>query len=230
MIQTSTANKKADRLSIVYYTDPLCCWSWAMERHWLRFMEEYKDSISVRYCMTGLIESWQNYNDTVNCISKPIQMGPLWMQASHISGQKMASDIWVKDPPASSYLACMAVKCAFLQSDQAGIAYLRALREALMLDSVNIAKLSSLYTIARQAAKAGPLDADRLYEDIQNGKGKAAFTDDLKEVSYMNITRSPSLLASYGDKARMLCGFRPYEDLLDFFNEIHPLTELTVFK
>src|SRR5690242_21305745 len=39
-------NNEADLLEVIYYTDPLCCWSWAFEPQWRRFL--YEDRKSTR--------------------------------------------------------------------------------------------------------------------------------------------------------------------------------------
>ena len=67
--QKSKARRQALKqpgLEIIYYTDPLCCWSWAFEPQWRRLLFELKDKISYRYCMGGLLPRWKNYNDSVN--------------------------------------------------------------------------------------------------------------------------------------------------------------------
>src|SRR5436305_1999889 len=95
---------KADQLQIVYYTDPLCCWSWAMEPQLRRIQFEFRE-ISWRYCMGGLLPEWKNYNHEVNSVSRPIQIGPVWMHAGQVSGMPMDTTIWMRDPPQSSYPA-----------------------------------------------------------------------------------------------------------------------------
>src|SRR3954466_16223308 len=129
----------AERVEIIYYTDPLCCWSWAFEPQWRRLRYEFGDKIIYRYVMSGLLPEWKNYSDPLYSVSRPMQMGPVWHQASLQSGMQMYDKIWVEDPPASSYPACIAVKCAELQSKKAGDTYLRLAREAIMLHGKNIA-------------------------------------------------------------------------------------------
>ena len=121
-------NKNTDQskglVEIIYYTDTLCCWSWAFEPQWRRLQYELQEKLSVRYCLGGLIANWKNFNDDVNSISRPFQMGPLWAQAQSVSGMPMQDLVWVNDPPATSYPACIAVKCASMQSRYAGERFL----------------------------------------------------------------------------------------------------------
>jgi predicted DsbA family dithiol-disulfide isomerase len=172
--------------------------------------------------MGGLIESWNSFNDGLNSISKPIQMGPLWMQASHISGVPMNSNIWVTDPPASSYLACVAVKCVFLQSFAWGEAYLRSLREQLMTNGLNIALQSNLLKVAKELAARYPgFDFDQFAADLENDRGMQAFRTDLQEVRYKNISRFPTLILSGGDKASIITGYRTYRQLVDIIHRLN---------
>src|SRR5689334_9454281 len=79
-VKTKKNNFQADQqlagsLTITYYTDPLCCWSWGFEPQWRRLLFEYQGSINHRYCMGGLLPGWKNYHDPINNVSRPIQMG-----------------------------------------------------------------------------------------------------------------------------------------------------------
>src|SRR5687767_9309029 len=94
--------KKEDRVEITYYTDPLCCWSWALEPQWRKLRYEFGDQIRWKYCMGGLIPNWQTFSDPMNSVARPAQMGPLWMDASQVSGMPIADSIWSQNPPASS--------------------------------------------------------------------------------------------------------------------------------
>src|SRR4051794_21017197 len=117
--ETVSSQQQADLLEITYYTDPLCCWSWGFEPQWRKLLAEFSGKLKTRYCMGGLLPGWKNFHDAVNAVTKPVQMGPVWMHAAQVSGMPIQHNLWVKDPPASSYPACMAVKCAGLQSAEA---------------------------------------------------------------------------------------------------------------
>jgi predicted DsbA family dithiol-disulfide isomerase len=217
---------RAERLSVVYYTDPLCCWSWCMEPHWQQLRNALGSNLSIRYCMGGMIESWNNYNDDLNSISRPVQMGPLWMQATYTTGQPLNSHIWVKDPPESSYLACIAVKCAEMQSPQAGEVYLYKLREAVMMNERNIAKQSVLLQIAQELAAEHPqlLNVEKFLQDLVDVKGKESFTKDLQEVRYKNISRFPTLMIhKEGQGGVIITGYRPFNVLIDL---LMPFTKI----
>jgi predicted DsbA family dithiol-disulfide isomerase len=222
---------KADRVEIIFYTDPLCCWSWGFEPQWRRLQYEFQNQLVFKYVMTGLLPGWKNFNDPVYSVSRPQQMGPVWLEASEKSGMPMQSKIWVQDPPASSYPACIAVKAVELQSQAASIKYLRLLREAIMLEGKNIAKQEILIEIAEKLSNKYPalINVHQFADDLTNDKGLEAFRSDWQESLNRNINRTPTLIMRSENKpAIMLTGFRPYAILLEAIKQISPSIEPTV--
>ena len=180
--------------------------------------------------MGGLLPNWQNYNDEVNSVSRPAQMGPVWMQASHMSGMPLPDKIWMLDPPTSSYPACIAVKCAQLQSYNAGDRYLRLVREAIMIHQKNISKEAVLFDIADELAAEQPLlfNISRFKEDMTNDNGLEAFRTDLHQVQTRNINRFPTFIFRYlNNQTLMMTGYRPYSSLLDTLKQIAPAIQQT---
>jgi putative protein-disulfide isomerase len=207
----------ADQLEVICYTDPLCCWSWAMEPSWRRLLHEYEGVISYRYCMGGLISDWRNYNDVFNSVSRPAQMGPLWMHASEVSGAPMHSRIWIDDPPASSYLACIAVKCAEMQSIDIGDAYLLKLRENLMLNGINISRQSALFDVTQNISG---LNLKKFEKDIKGNAGTDAFDIDLQNVLKHGIDRFPTFIFKKHNKGVLLIGYNSYDALKEPITKI----------
>jgi putative protein-disulfide isomerase len=214
---------KSSKISITCYTDPLCCWSWASEPSWLRLRNQYEDNIEWRYVMSGLLPNWKRYNDTVNSVSRPLQMGPVWMHASQLSGVPMKYDLWHKDPPASSYPACIAVKSAMLQSERAGELYLNYAREAVMNKGLNISKSDVILLLAKTLADdaAGIFDYARFESDWKKGAGCKSFVEDLKQTRLEGIQRFPTLVLSSSDKESVsVIGYRPYSVMRETFEKL----------
>jgi predicted DsbA family dithiol-disulfide isomerase len=215
----------ARALEVVYYTDPLCCWSWAFEPHWRRLCAELSGALDCRYRMAGMIADWGSYSDPLNSVSRPLQMGPIWREAQHLTGVSVDDRIWMEDPPASSYPACLAVKAAELQSAEAADLYLRRLRAAVMTQRRNIARREVLLELADEVAAAAPdrLDADRLRRDLDGPAAREALREDIKEARYRGIGRFPTLtLCLPGGTGIVLVGYRPYEALLSALAGIAP--------
>lgn len=174
--------------------------------------------------MAGMIPDWNRYNDPMNSVSRPFQMGPVWQHASEVTHVKMNSMIWFEDPPGSSYPSCIAVKTASLQSDEAGIELLSELRKALMIDGKNIAKKSVIFDVASNL-RTGGFNFTQFEEDWNAQRGLDLFRDDLRKVRYHQIGRFPTItFAGPNGKGVMITGFRPYEAILEAFEEARRIT------
>lgn len=226
---TSKANNEVTgQIKVNFYTDPLCCWSWAFEQSWRKLLEEYKQVLSYEYVMGGMIPDWSTYNDPMNAVSKPLQMGPVWMHAAEVTHVKMMYSIWHEDPPSSSYPPCIAVKCARLQSKEAAELYLYNLRKALMEQGLNISKTDNLFAIASSLSQSNPdiFNYDEFDRSWKDGTGKEAFRSDLQKTKFHNISRYPTLTFNAGAEGFMIVGYRPYQVLLEGFLQI--MNELKV--
>ena len=212
---------------VEYYTDPLCSWSWAFEAQWRRLRYECAGRLGWRYRMGGLIADWQSYDDPFNCIRGSAQMGPQWFQVRKVSGMPLDGRIWQADPPASSYPACIAVKAAEFQGQTIADAYLRRLREAVMMESRNIAHQDILLAVARQTASqsAGDsaLNLARFRADLDSSETMEAFRQDLRNAAYHSIGRFPTLiLHRNGERSIVLVGYRPYNALCAALEHLMP--------
>ena len=115
--------------------------------------------------------------------------------------------LWLRNPIASSHPACQAVKAATEQGSEAGYAYLRRVREGLMVER---RKLDHAEALVGEAGPAG-LDVDRFRIDLDSNATIEAFAADLDEVrgggsSFLGLLRERGRLA-----ARRRAG-RPYAD------------------
>ena len=191
-----------------------------MKSQLAQFKTAWEGTIHWRYCMGGLLPAWNQYMDSLNSISRPAQMGPIWMQASQLSGLPMPHRIWVDNPPASSYPACIAVKCAMLQSTALGELYFHYVQEAIMLQSLNIAQYEVLQQVAERVAHSATFDLDRFYADMKNGNGLEAFRKDIQEVKYRSIQRFPALLIRrVNQQPILITGYKPADALIDIIGK-----------
>jgi predicted DsbA family dithiol-disulfide isomerase len=154
-------------------------------------------------------------------------MGPVWMHAKQLSGMPIEQNIWISDPPSSSYPACIAVKCAALQSLRAEEHFLRMLREAVMMRGENISKEEVLLNLAEKlAAVDSDFKIEKFKEDIRSDVAMEALRKDLQEVQYHQINRFPSLvIRNKNNKGVLISGYRPYSILLDPIREMIEVKE-----
>jgi putative protein-disulfide isomerase len=207
----------ADGMEIIFFTDPLCCWSWAMEPHWRKFQDEYGERLRVTYKMIGLLPSWAHFHDAAHSLRKPVHFGPEWVHARAISGMQLNDRIWITDPPASSFPACIAVKSAELQSRALGARYLQLVREAIMVNGRNIAKTSVLIAVAGDLAGEEPrFDISRFRDTLLGQEGREQFQRDYNESQYLGIRRTPTLVfKSIGGRRKMASGYSTYEAMAE---------------
>jgi putative protein-disulfide isomerase len=226
LIKETNHYNPTDQVAIVCYTDPLCCWSWGMLPQLERLMDEHSEHITLAYCMGGLIPDWTEFSDPLNSIHKPAQMGPMWMQAGHLTGRPIDDMVWISDPPSSSYPACIAVKTAQLQSPEAGQRMLFSLSEAVMENRKNIAKTEVIAEVSENLANDHPqiFDFGRFKKEYNGDLSREAFRQDLQKVKLNKIGRFPTLTISNGkERGVMITGYRPYEALLEAIRQVAPL-------
>jgi putative protein-disulfide isomerase len=215
------------KIHITVFTDPLCCWSWAFEPQLQQLRSTLGKHATWEYHMGGLIPSWDNFHDNTNAVSRSAQMGPVWMHAGKVAGKPICHQLWINDPPASSYPSCIAVKCAQLQSPELGELLLYLLRNACMTDGENIAKQDIIFKAAKKLAAIEPVfNLQRFKDDFLNDNGLKAFRTDLELLSYYRINRFPALVVKGPhSKAIIITGYKHYEEVL---SAIHSLKEQNV--
>ncbi len=205
-----------EEVFISYFTDPLCAWSWAFEPEWQKFKLFLGDRLHVTYHMGGLIPDWKSFNDSANSITRPSQMGPLWMHIAELTKAKINHLIWMRDPPCSSYPACIAFKTVELQSKQAAELYLSMLWDEVMRFGRNISKTEILLSLATNPVfELFGFSKAKFKEDLFNGAGLEAFRNDLELTQKNRITRFPGLIIRRKNKPSLLVpGYKNAEELV----------------
>jgi len=222
--------EQENHISITYYSDPLCCWSWALEPHWKKLLHAYEGQLSVSYKMGGLLKDWNTFQDPMNVVSKPIQMGPVWMEAKYISGASIQDGIWIHDAPSSSYPACIAVKSAGLQSKKAEKALLNALWEGVMVKGQNIAKVDKIMALATELSEKAPevFSIEAFRKDFNSSQSRQAFREDLESVRQYRISRFPTIILKNKEgKALQITGYRTYAVLEQALKALVPSIQAT---
>lgn len=214
-------------LEVTYFTDPLCCWSWGMQPHLDNLQAYFHDRMTIKFVMGGLLPSWTNYIDQVNSVSRPAQMGPVWMHAAQLTHRSINHQLWVKDPPSSSYPACIAVKSAGLQSSETAICLFKKLQQAAMEDGQNIANVEIIHSAANSLSQDFPLfDQKQFTSDFMSDRGIAAFRQDLTTLASRSINRFPSLvIGAKGQRSILIPGYRTLDGLLAAIGDAFPINK-----
>jgi putative protein-disulfide isomerase len=144
-------------------------------------MVEFGDSLSWSYVMGGLRRDYGSGQERGKAgIGGAWGVYPglvtHWLDVAAESGMPIDPRIWREAPIASTYPACMAVKAAAEQADDAGYRYLRAVREGLLCFGRKLDTTESLVEEARGAK----LDVERFRIDLASHAIVEAFGDDLE--------------------------------------------------
>ena len=150
-----------------YHTDPACSGSWASEPVLRKLMVEFGPDLSFDYVMGGLSRQYEGDLSSV---------AGRWLDDAGRSGMPLDPRPWLEAPIASSYPACMAVKAAAEQGQEAAERYLRALREGLFCFR---RKLDTTEALVEEARGVG-LDARRFRIDLASHATVEAFGADLE--------------------------------------------------
>jgi putative protein-disulfide isomerase len=165
-----------------WYTDPASSHSWAQEPALRKLMVEFAADVEITYVMGGLARDYtQGYEDAPAGIGgrRGVFEGLLfhWLDVAEQSGMPFDPRLWLENPIATTYPACMAVKAAAEQADDRGYLYLRTVREGLLCFR---RKLDTTEPLVDQARSAG-LDVERFRVDLASNAIVEAFASNLEE-------------------------------------------------
>lgn len=136
--------QKEEKVTLLYFTDPICSACWAIEPELKKFKLEYGDYVDIGYRMGGLLPKWEGFFDGGNGISKPSDVASHWDEVGAYTKMSIDGDVWLEDPLSSSYPPSIAFKAVQRQGDSMAIAFLRKIREMVFLEKKNITKQEHL--------------------------------------------------------------------------------------
>ena len=204
------------KISILYFTDPICSSCWGIEPHLRRLKLEYGDFFNLEYKMGGLLPNWDVYKG--KDVRSPKEVAKHWDDASNYYEMPIDGDIWLEDPLHSSFPPAIAFKAAQLQDPKKAIRFYRRIKEMVFLEKKNTTRPEHLKTAALQTG----LDPDQLIVDMQDS-GKEAFENDVKLARSLSIKGFPSILFTDADQNQyLLYGFRPYEEFEQAIQKWNP--------
>ncbi|NML68753.1 DsbA family protein [Chryseobacterium sp. RP-3-3] len=195
-----------DKITIIYYTDPICSSCWGIEPQLRKLKLEYGNAVELDYRMGGLLPSWDIYNS--GGISKPSDVAHHWEEVSPYYQMPIEGGVWITDPLNSSYPPSIAFKAAQMQDKKKAVVYLRVLREMVFLDKLNITKLEHL----EKAAELSGLNVSQWKEDYES-KAQIEFKKDLDLGRQLGVRGFPTLIFTKDDEILdILYGVKPYAD------------------
>lgn len=196
-----------NKVSIIYFTDPICSSCWGIEPHLRKLKLEYGDYFDLEYRMGGLLADWSSYQG--KDVRKPEDVATHWDHAGRHYDMPIDGDIWLEDPLHSSYPAAIAFKAAQLQNARKANAFYRRIKEMVFMEKKNTTRIEHLKTAAVQTG----LNPAQLESDMQ-GAAVEDFENDVKLARSFGIKGFPSILFSDANQqSYLLYGVKPYEEL-----------------
>ena len=203
-------------IQVLYFTDPVCSTCWIIQPLLRKLHLEYGKFLDIKYCMGGLLPSWENYNR--GQIKQPSDAAKHWEDVCRQYHMPLDGDVWIEDPLPSSYPPSIAFKAAQMQDTDKAILFLRRIKEMLFLEKKNIIKWEYL----EKAAFETGLDSARLKRDF-DGKAKELFRADLQLAEDLSIKVFPTLIFSDGkNNISRLAGYHPYEKFEKIIHNLLP--------
>jgi putative protein-disulfide isomerase len=158
-------------VSASVFTDPFCPWSWASEPQLGRLSVEFADSVAITFVIVGLRKRIEGAAD----------LARETVEASAASGMPADPRVFMRDPPSSTHPAGLAIHAVAEQDGGARVgAYLRRLREAIMLERRRMDSAPALLDAAREV---GGIDAERLRLDFGSSAILERFGADLERAA-----------------------------------------------
>lgn len=149
-------------IDVIYFTDPLCPWSWATEPALRRLEAEFGEQLRLRYVMVGMARE----------VDADHELSEL-LDAIEESGMPADPRVWISGTPRSSHPACLAVKAAAEQGLDGP--YLRRLRLGVMTRRERLDNAEALLAAAREV---GGMDVARFEIDLHSNAIVEAFGSD----------------------------------------------------
>jgi predicted DsbA family dithiol-disulfide isomerase len=173
-----------NEIEVVEFTDPGCSWAWGTEPKLRLLRWRYGDRLRWRRVLGGLIGDMNNYVesgqefDPVRAAKRYI---PYWKKAYEYTGMTYPAKLqWMYS---STDIQGRAVKAAELQSDEAGAAVLRRLREQIFVfgEPADTAK-----RILAAVRGVDGLDQERFVVDLESELAEKSFKEDWEETRRPN--------------------------------------------
>jgi len=189
---TGRSNGSAGTPTLVYVTDPLCSGCWAFEPAWRRLRYHYQDVVTVRIVYGGLLAGWEGFSDPAAGIAAPADVAAHWQQVAARSGQPIDPQVWLTDPPSSSYPASKAAHIVRMLDPAAEERFLRRVREAVFLQARNIARRDVLVSCAADAG----IDTQAFSVLFDADAGAHGLASDLRDRQLLGVRQFPTVLIS----------------------------------
>lgn len=206
--------KQQKPIEIYTFIDPLCSDCWAIEPTLKKLFHEYGAYFRIRVLLAGQLKVWNACPSLVKTKKKTLKEDPVGAKAMSCDGS-VHFDADELEP----YRASLAIKAAELQGPQAGMRFLRKLREYLFLNKLNITDEQVLLNCAKDAA----LDVEAFEFDLHSPSAVKALQCDAKTTKEMDVESVPTFVFfndNYEEEGMKVSGQYPYHVYVDILEHM----------
>lgn len=200
---TLEKTKTQEAVGVRLLTDPwsVWCWGWEPAR---RTIELRYPSIKYEPILGGMFPQMPDHERAGFDVDRFFQV------VERTTGMPARFQPLRNDPAESTYPACIHVHAVRLLAPERERAYLRALREAVYLDGLNVSRTR---VGARVAGRIG-IDPEAFKDVRENGKAEAAFDETMQQLHAQNLLAYPTLLVGVGPRTTRVEGYQSLPALL----------------
>ena len=213
------------KIEMYYATDPLCSFCWAFEPTLRKFRYQYASYISNdTTVMGGMIEKWEKFGgDSSNGIQSAADVAKHWREIGDFSRMVIDGRVWLDEPIDSSFPSSQAFQIVRRDYPEQAQAFLRKLRETVMVWNQDISKREVLAGILEEIG----LDHEKILNDADSFEGRSLLNSDLGLARALTATGFPTLvLVNEQNQGVKIVGAQPYEALESALKQILDLEEL----
>ncbi|WP_373790806.1 DsbA family protein [Jeotgalibaca porci] len=213
------------KIEMYYATDPLCSFCWAFEPTLRKFRYQYASYISNdTTVMGGMIEKWEKFGgDSSNGIQSAADVAKHWREIGDFSRMVIDGRVWLNEPIDSSFPSSQAFQIVRRDYPEQAQAFLRKLRETVMVWNQDISKREVLAGILEEMG----LDHEKILNDADSFEGRSLLNSDLGLARALTATGFPTLvLVNEQNQGVKVVGAQPYEALESALKQILGVEEL----
>lgn len=222
-------------LLIEYYTDPFSCWSWCNEPKVRKLQLEFGNQLEWRFVMGGLLDASGADNPAL-MQERVAEIIDDWQMLQHEQGMPLVPDLWHKNPPKTTLVACKAVKAAAKQGSNTEQAVLRRLREAAMTETNPLDEPSLIFDLVKALPVldlsqfrrdfSSPGIEQALAQDLHRTRNPLFQAEEVKETVDGKMRYAfPTTIFHYGDETRIIGPSAAYDKYIRELQDLNPELE-----
>ncbi|WP_397469485.1 DsbA family protein [Psychrobacillus sp.] len=215
LIDLSAPRKK---MNLYYATDPICSHCWALEPVLRRFTEQYGHYFNMHTLMGGLVEKWDDFDDTSG-ISKPSDVAKHWKEIGLHSRMPINGDLWFDNHVTSSYIPSRVYKVIQQKDAKLAVVFLRKAREAVLPFNKNIGSDHILIDLVNKIG----LNGEEIVKESYLPAAQELLQEDFTTLSHLDVRGFPTLVfINEEQKGVKVVGVKSFESYIEALQQLLP--------